>query len=443
MTDTVEATQAEVAKNPLEKTLTVTVSGAELKTRTDAELKRTAKKVKMPGFRAGHVPFNMVQAAYGQEAFSRALNDLLIAGYEKAVVEAKLAVAGDPKFAPVENENKESGDMTFNVTVETFPEVTVPDFSAVELKKFTCTVTDEDVAKTVDVMRKQRVTYTEAARAAGADDRVTVNFKGTKDGVAFAGGTADGFQFVIAQGRMLPEFETAVTGMSAGENKTFKLTFPKDYGAKDLAGQEVEFAVECVKVEGPVLPEINDEFAKTLGLEDVAALNKEVRTNLEREVKARVASRTTEQVMKTIDSLATFALPTAIVAREQEALAENAKQDMINRGMDPKSAAKMPVELFLEGAQRRVRIGLMVEKIISDNQINATEEDVRAIVTEMAAAYEKPEEMVEYMMKDKKQLSGLYGVAIERKVVDFVLGKAKTTEEAVAFDQLMVAQPAA
>lgn len=435
MTDKVEAVQAE-EQSPLAKSVTFTVSAAELKSGMDAELKRLAKKVKMPGFRPGRVPFATVQAMYGQQAYVETLNRLIGVAYEKAVVEAKLNVAGAPEVKA--EEVAEGEDLKFTATVECYPEFDLPAFDALELKKYVCEVTDVEVNKTLDIMAKQRATYEEEeGRKAAAEDKVTINFKGTKDGVAFDGGSAEGFVFVLAQGRMLPEFEAAVTGLAAGETKTFNLTFPADYGAKDLAGQEVQFEVEVTKVEKAVYPAIDDEFAKSLGLEGVEKMKSEVMTNLNREVKARISAKTKAEVLEALDGLCTFALPKAVVAEEQQRLADSAKQDMAARGMDVKKAPALPLELFAEQASRRVRLGLLVAKLVEAEKLTATEEDVKALAQEMAGAYEKPEEMVEWMMKDANRVADLYNVATESKVVEFVLSKAKTTEEVVAFDQLM------
>lgn len=438
MTDKVEAPKAEEpAKNPLEKSVSFTVSAAELKKGMDAELKRIAKKAKMPGFRPGHVPFAHIQAAYGQEAYTETLNKLIGEAYDKAVREAKLAVAGIPNIKG-EPPKSADADLEFTATVECYPEFDLPDFSAVELKKYTCVVDDAAVAKTLDVMIKQRATYeADEKRQAAAEDKVTINFKGTKDGVAFDGGSAEGFVFVLNQGRMLPEFEAAVTGLAAGEKKTFKLTFPQDYGAKDLAGQEVEFEVEVTKVEKPVYPAVDDAFAKTLGLDSADALRAEIRKNLEREVKARVLQKTKTEVMDAVNAACTFALPKAVVADEQRAMAETAKRDMAARGLDVKKMKDLPLELFADGAARRVRLGLFAAKLIEAEKLEASEADVKAIVEEMASAYEKPEEMVETVMKDRAQVAQFYNIATENKVVEWVLSKAKTTETALEFDKLM------
>ncbi len=438
--ETVKAEAAEPAKNPLEKSVTFTVSAKALREGTEAEIKRLGKKAKMPGFRPGHVPAATVRAMYGQQAYMDTLNELLGKAYEKAVEDAKLAVAGQPQIKP--EQTAEGEDLKFTATVECMPEFDLPAFDKIECKRYVCDVTDAEVQKTIDIMVKQRAKYeAEEGRRAQAEDRVTVNFKGTKEGVAFAGGTADGFVFILAQGQMLPEFETAVTGLAAGEKKSFDLTFPAEYSAKDLAGQTVQFEVEVVKVEKPLYPAVDDEFAKSLGLESAEKMREEVLKNLQREVKARVTNRTKLEVMDQLTKLATFALPKALVADEQQNLANAAARDMAARGMDPKKMPKLPLEIFADQADKRVRLGLLVSKLVAEEKLAATEADVKPMVEEAASAYENPESVVEQMMKDRAAVANMYNLATENKVVEFVLGKAKTTEEKLAFDKLMTGAP--
>ena len=295
--------------------------------------------------------------------------------------------------------------------------------------------------KTIDVMRRQRATYEVVERAAKADDRVKLNFKGKKEGVEFQGGTAEGYVFVLGQGRMLPEFEAAVTGMAAGEKKTFPLTFPSDYGIKDLEGKEVEFDVEVIEVAEPAYPTIDDEFAKTLGVEGgVEAMRAEIRANLEREVKARLETKTKSEVMEAVAGVCKFAVPTGMVAEESEALRQQMSRDLAARGMDVKNMPQLPADMFKDQAERRVRLGLFVEALIQQEKISGTEDQVRAIASDIASSYEKPEEVVEYIMKDQNRVSNLRAQATENNVTEWVLGKAKTTEEVVEFDKLMAGQ---
>lgn len=447
MTENVEEKKAEEpqkaaetpAVNPLEKSVEFTVPAAELTSGIEASLKRYAKKAKIAGFRPGHVPFETVRAMYGHDAYVETLNGLIEREFEKAVKAANLQMVGMPEIVPVKT--AEGEDLKFKATVECFPEFELPALDSLELKRYVCPLTDAEVNQTIDVMRKQRATFTvEEGRKAADTDICTINFTGTKDGVAFEGGTARDFRMTLGAGRMLPEFENAVRGMAAGEKKTFKLTFPADYFSKDLAGQTVDFEVELTKLEKEVLPELNEEFAKSVGQDSVEALKKEVGVNLEREVKARLLARTKAETMAAFAGLAPFPAPKAMLKEEEERLAKQAQERMVAQfGIDAKKAPKLPLEVFEKDAKQRVLLGFLVAKLIEVAKINVTREDLEAFAAELSASYEEPEKVKEYYLKDRAQFEMLTNVLVENKVVDYILSKAKTTEETLPFDKLMQA----
>ena len=423
-------TEKETTKSSLERTFDLTISAQQLKADTETILKRRAKTAKAHGFRPGKVPMKMVREMYGAQAYMDAMNHLIGQAYEKAVEEAGLKVAGAPEIAP-KGEIKDDVDPQFTATVEVFPEVEVPDLKDVELKRFVCEVTDAEVEKTLEIMRKQRAVYeVEEEGVAAEDKRVTINFVGKLDGTPFEGGTANGFAFVIGA------FEKGVMGMKTGEKKTFEMTFPADYVEK-LAGKTVEFEVELTKVEVAKLPEIDDEFAKKLGINDgVAKMREEIAANLKREVKARITQQTKDGVMNALNDACHFDLPKALVAEEQQALARGFEQNMSARGMDPKQH-KVPVEMFKEQAERRVRLGLLVNALVEKENLTPTKEEVEAHVAELAASYEDPEEVKKWFMGDARRMSDAQAYVLENKITEWALSKAKTTEEKVEFDKLM------
>ena len=425
------AVETKEAVNPNLRTLEVTISGKEFQDGVTKELRRLSKKAKMPGFRPGHVPFAMVEAMYGQQASAEVVNKLLEREANKAMREGQYRVVGqfDAKpLAPAEG----SQDLRFEVSFEVYPDIVLPDFSGVELKRYLCTVDDEAVNKTIDTIVKQRVTFTkEEGRQAAAEDRLTVNFTGTINGEEFQGGKAEGFSFVLGQGRMLPEFEDAATGMAAGEKKIFKLTFPENYGNKELAGKVAQFDLECTKVEAPHYPAVDDEFAKSLAVESVDVLKAEIRTNIEREVQERLYERNRTEAFNAAVEACDFQAPSAIVHAEQERLAANFQQMMMSYGS---KAQKAPLELFAEPAKKQARIGMMVTAIIDQNKIEATDDDVKARASMLAAAYEQPEEVVEDLVKNQR--NNLAGRVLEEKALEFLFSKAKTTEETLTFEQL-------
>ena len=441
MTEQETVKTEEVAKvNPLERTLDLVVSYASAEELTEKALKNYGKNAKLPGFRKGHVPAAQVRRMYGMQAYDEAINQLVGEAWQKAASESELRIAGYPRIDAAKNE-EDKENMHFTAKFEVFPDVQVPDFSAVELKRYVCPVTDAEVEKTIDVMRRQRATYNVVERAAANDDRVKLNFKGKKDGVEFQGGSAEGYVFVLGQGRMLPEFEAAVTGMAAGEKKTFPMTFPADYGIKELEGQAVEFDVEVVEVAEPAYPEVDDEFAASLGVKGgVEAMRAEIRANLEREVKARLETKTKAEVMEAAANACDFALPTVLVNDQCEALRQQMESDLAGRGIDVKKMPAMPVDAFKPQAERRVRLGLFVEALISQENISGSDEQVREIAADIASSYEKPEEVIEYIMKDHNRVGNLRAQATENNVTEWILAKAKTVEETVEFDKLMAGQ---
>lgn len=420
----------------LERTLDLTVSAAQLAADTESLLKKRAKTAKAHGFRPGKVPMNMVREMYGAQANMDAMNALLGKAYEEALEKSKLAVVGAPRIEP-KGELKEGADLEFVATVEVMPEVEVPVLADVELKRFTCEVTDVEVEKTIEIMRKQRAVYEEEADGVAANEkRATVNFVGKLDGTPFEGGTANGFAFVLGAGQMLADFEKAVDGMKTGEKKTFEMTFPADY-VEHLAGKTVEFDVEVTKVEVAKLPEIDDEFAKKLGIADgVAKMREEIAANLKREVKARITQQTKDGVMNALNDVAKFDLPTALVEDEQKALANAFAQNMAARGMDPK-ANPIPVEMFKDQAERRVRLGLVVNALVEKEGLTPTEEEVKAHIADLAASYEDPAEVENWFKSDARRMSDAQAYVLENKITEWALSKAKTTEEAVEFETLM------
>lgn len=421
----------------LERRIDLAVAAEDLSKDVAKRLAKLSRTVKMPGFRPGKVPMKMVEASYGPQAESEALNDLIGQAFVKAVAEAKVRVAGAPRVEakPAEEGAKEFG---FTATFEVYPEVPVPDLSATEIKRSTCPVGDAEIDATIDIMRKQRATYETVERAAGDTDQVTVDFKGMLDGVAFPGGSAEGFAFVLGAGRMLPEFEEAVRGLSAGEEKVFPLTFPADYGSAELAGKTVEFTVKLQKVEKEVLPAVDGEFAKSLGIAEgeVEKMRAEIRSNLEREVESRLKSRTKDAVMDALVAASSFELPKALVAEDQQRLAEMARADMASRGMDVKNA-NIPTELFAAQAERRVRLGLLVGELVAKEGLSVRPDQIRKLVEDLAQSYERPQEVISWYLSDRKRVAELEAVALENNVVDWALAKAKTVDSAVAFDELM------
>lgn len=423
----------------LERKITLSLPLAAIQTEVEARLKKVARTVKMDGFRPGKVPMNVVAQRYGYSVQYEVLNDKVGEAFAKSVQEAGLRVAGQPRIS--EKEGTAEGHAEFEAIFEVFPEVKIGDLAAAEVEKLTAEVDAAAIDKTLDILRKQRRTFAQrAAEEAAVDgDRVTVDFEGKIDGEAFVGGKAEDFQFLVGEGQMLKEFEDAVRGMKAGESKTFPLAFPEDYHGKEVAGKTADFLVTLKKVEAANLPEVNEALVKSLGIADgsVEALRADIQKNLEREVKFRLQARNKQAVMDALVSVAELDLPKASVQAEVARLMEAARADLKQRGIKDADKAEIPEDIFLPQAERRVRLGLVVAELVKANKLEATPEQLKAHVDELAASYEKPEEVVRWYFGDRQRLAEVEAVVIENNVTEFVLGKAKVSDKAVSFEELM------
>ncbi|MBL8482127.1 MAG: trigger factor [Rhodocyclaceae bacterium] len=427
----------EAAVNPLERQLEMSVVLAEVEQDVKQRLARLARQVKMAGFRPGKVPLKLVAQQYGPQVRSEALGEAVQRAFGQAVVEQKLRIAGAPRIEPRQSEN--SGLLEFRAVFEIYPEVQVGDLAGNTIERPAYELSEADVDKTIDVLRSQRTQYVLAERAAAEGDRVTINFVGRRDGEAFPGGSGDDYPVVIGAKAMLPDFEAALAGMAAGETKTFDLTFPADYHAKDLAGQAVQFEVSVLKVEAPRLPEVDADFARLLGIGDgdVAKLRDEVRANLGREIRKRVQARVKQQAMDALLAVTPLTVPKALVEEESQLLADNMRKDMQGRGMD---VSKIPIEpaWFAENAERRVKLGLIIAEVLKNNQdLHAKPEQIRAMVQEQAQSFEQPEELVRWYYAERQRLGPIEAVVLEDNVVEWVTRHAQTVDKPISFDELM------
>ncbi|MDR0635390.1 MAG: trigger factor [Azoarcus sp.] len=423
------------ATNALERRIDMSVALAEIDRDVDLRLKKLSRTVKMPGFRPGKVPLKVVARTYEPQARSEAIGAAVEKAFGEAVRAQKLRVAGYPRIEP--KETSDDGALEFSAVFEVYPEVTPGDLSGREIDRPVLEVGEAEIDRTLEVLRKQRTRFETVERAAAVGDRVVIDFVGRKDGELFEGGQASGFPFVLGSGTMLEAFETAVTGLGAGESKTFDLTFPADYNAGNLAGQTVCFEVTVRGVEAPVLPEIDADLARALGVADgdIARLREEVKGNLTREVKRRIQTNIKNQVMETLLAVTPIDVPRALVNAESAQLAEKARNDLAARGIP---ASNAPAESwFAEQAARRVKLGLIMAELVRANGLHARSEQVRTLVEEMAQSYEDPAELVRWYYARPERLAQLEAVATEDNVVEWVCSRARTRDKTISFDELM------
>ncbi|HXD38997.1 MAG TPA: trigger factor [Ramlibacter sp.] len=426
----------------LERKITLTLPASAIKSEVDTRLKRLARTVKMDGFRPGKVPMTVVAQRYGYSVHYEVMNDKVGEAFAQAANEAKLRVAGQPRIT--EKEQSPEGELAFDAVFEVYPEVKIGDLTTAEVERLSSAVTDEGIDKTLDILRKQRRTFTQRPHDAPAQDgdRVTVDFEGKIDGEAFQGGKAEDFQFLVGEGQMLKEFEDAVRGMKAGESRTFPLAFPADYNGKEVAGKQADFMVTVKKIEAAHLPEVNEALAKSLGIADatVEGLRADIRKNLEREVKFRIMARNKQAVMDALVSKAELDLPKSSVQAEVDRMVQGARADLKQRGIKDADKAPIPEDMFRPQAERRVRLGLVVAELVRTNTLQAKPEQVKAHVEELAGSYEKPADVVRWYYSDNRRLAEVEAVVIENNVTEFVLSQAKVVDKTVTFDELMAQQ---
>jgi trigger factor len=423
----------------LERKITLTLPVNVIQSEVDSRLRKIARTAKMDGFRPGKVPMTVVAQRYGYSVHYEVMNDKVGEAFATAANEAKLRVAGQPRIS--EKEGAPDGELAFDAVFEVYPEVKIDDLATAEVERVTSEVSDAAIDRTIDILRKQRRTFAQRAQDAAAqeNDRVTVDFEGKIDGETFQGGKAEDFQFLVGEGQMLKEFEEAVRGMKSGESKTFPLAFPADYHGKDVAGKSADFMVTVKKIEAAHLPEVNEALAKSLGIAEgtVEALRADIKKNLEREVKFRLLARNKNAVMDALVAKAELELPKSSVQTEVDRMIEGARADLKQRGIKDADKAPIPDDVFRPQAERRVRLGLVVAELVRSNSLQARPEQIKAHIDELAASYEKPADVVRWYFSDTQRLAEVEAVVIENNVTDFVLGKARVNDKAIAFDELM------
>jgi trigger factor len=390
----------------------------------------------MPGFRPGKVPMKIVAQTYGPQVRNEVLGDAVQKSFSDVVKEANLRVAGYPKIEKKDGAGADA--LEFSATFEIYPEVKPGDLSGTTVEQSKVAVDDAAVARTIEVLRKQRTKFVAADRPAKDGDRLTVDFNGTIDGVPFDGGAAQNFAFALGGGSMLPEFDAAARGLSAGESKRFGLRFPADYHGKDVAGKEAQFEILIKNIDEPRLPEIDAEFAKSLGVADgdVEKMRGEIRANVEREVKKRIEARVKNQAMEALLASTPLEVPRALVEMEAQQLVQRAAQDLQGRGLKPEQLNLNPQQ-FEEAAKRRVALGLIIAELARAEKLQPKPAEVRALVEQEAQSYESPAEVVKWFYMQPQRLSEMEAMALEANVVKWVLSKAKVQERDMAFDELM------
>ncbi|HHX33874.1 MAG TPA: trigger factor [Gammaproteobacteria bacterium] len=421
----------------LERKLNISVPAERIENEVTKRLQQTAKRAKVSGFRPGKVPMSIIRQRYEADARQEVLGDVIQTTFYEAVVAEKLNPVGQPAIEPKVFEKDKA--LEYIATFEVFPEFEVQGLDSIEVERQSAEVADTDVDNMLEILRKQNTSFVTVERAAALEDQVTVNFVGTIDGEAFAGGTADNVPLVLGSGRMIPGFEDALVGCSAGDTKVITPTFPEDYQDLNLAGKTAEFTVIVNKVEAPELPELNEEFFAMFGNTEggLEGFRAEVSKNMERELNQAVKGKVKSQVMDGLLAANEIEVPAALISNEVDRLRVQAVQQF-GGNVKPE---QLPAELFTEQAKRRVALGLIVAQMVKQFEIKADDERVRSTIEEMAAAYQEPEQVIDWYYKNEQQLEDVRAVVLEEQVVDTVLAQAKVTDVTVAYEEAV--KPAA
>ncbi|WP_249961131.1 trigger factor [Histophilus somni] len=418
----------------LERRVNITVPSEAVEQAVREELKRVAKNARIDGFRKGKVPAQMIEKRFGASVRQDVLGDLLQKHFFNVMLENKVNLAGRPEFTV---EQFEAGkELKFTATFEVYPEVQLQGLDKIKVEKPVVEISDADIDKMLDILRKQQATWIETQDVAKADDRVTIDFVGSVDGEEFEGGKSTDFVLAMGQGRMIPGFEEGIIGHKAGEQFEINVTFPETYHAENLKGKAAKFSITLKKVEVMQLPELTDEFVAKFGpnTKNVADLRNEIAKNMQRELKNALVSRIKTQVIDGLLEQNPIEVPTAAVEQEIEVLRNQAAQRF---GGNAQQAAQLPRELFEEQAKRRVQVGLLFSEVISSNELKADEERVKVMIADIASAYEQPAEVIEYYSKNKELMNNIRNVVLEQQAIDAVLTKAQVTEKASSFDEVM------
>ncbi|NVK44602.1 MAG: trigger factor [Oceanospirillaceae bacterium] len=431
------------ATSGLERQMTITVPAERIDNDVAKRVQETARRVRIDGFRPGKVPVKIVQKRYGAGIRQEVLGEVVQQSFYEAAQQEKLIPAGGPN---IEFKTDKAGeDLEFVATFEVYPEIALADFSEVEIEKQSASVTDADLEKMIDTLRKQQASWNVVERAAEDGDRVKIDFEGFIDGEAFEGGKGEGMDLVLGSNTMIPGFEAGLIGASAGEEKELNVTFPEDYQAENLKGKDAVFKVKVQSVSASSQPELNEEFFAKFGLEGKTEEEflAEVRANMDRELKQALKMKLKEQAFGKLVKQNNIDVPSALVDNEIDNLRKQALQQFggASANLDP---SMLPKELFEEQAKRRVSIGLLVQEVIKANSIKVDDDRVRAQIEELASTYQEPQQVIDWYYGNNDMLNQIQSMVMEDQVVDQLLASAKVVEVEVSYeDAIKPAQPEA
>ena len=416
----------------LERRMTVEVPKDKIDQEVRSRLKSLASRAKLDGFRPGKVPMKVIEKRYGGQVQQEVLGEVMQSSFYEAISQEKLIPAGQPLIEPKEMTDDAKG-LEFTATFEVYPEITLADMGQLNIEKPVVEISEQDIDHMVETIRKQQTSFKSAEKKSENGDKVVIDFEGKIDNEPFEGGKAEEYPVLLGAGRMIPGFEDQLLGVEAGQETSLSVTFPDEYHAPNLAGKEATFDVKVHRVEQPELPELNDEFATTMGVKEggLQAFREQVKENMQRELNGAIKSRLKQQVMDGLLHHNQFEIPKALVDNEIHALEEQRKQTMGQQDLGIDSAA------LEEQAKRRVALGLILSEIIKQHQIKVSPAKLRETVEGIAASYESPEEVIKYYYGNKQRMNEIENYVLEEEVVDWVVSQANITEKSATFDEIM------
>ncbi|TPQ25868.1 trigger factor [Methylomonas koyamae] len=418
----------------LSRKMTVSIPDAVVQEKMETRFKTLARTVKVDGFRPGKVPASMVKKLYGDRVRNEVTGDLIQSTYFEALQQQDLNPAGHPHIHPSE---KTEG-FEYVAEFEVYPEIALDGIDNLQIERPNASVEESDVDNMVEKLRQQKKTWNGVERASQEGDRVSIHFSGVCEGENFTDGKVENYQVEIGGKQMIPGFEDELKGLNVGESKTFAVTFPEKYNSEKLAGKPAEFEVELVKVEEPVLPEVDADFIKAYGVEDGDAVTfrADVRANMERELAQGLKNKLKTAVMDALFEHISVSIPNALIDQEIQALmkpyAERAKNMRLKL-----EDLNLPRDMFEEQAKRRVALGLILGEVIHKNELKVDADKVRSVIEDMAKSYERPEDVVNWYYADKSRLNDVQQMVLEDQAVAWIVSQAKVADVTVGFDQVM------
>ena len=425
--------------NGLERKITVAIEEERISNVVDGRLQDMTKTVKVKGFRQGKVPLKIVKQQYEQQVRQEVVGDVLQSTLYEAIGQEKLNPAGQPRIDSIKSDPGQG--MEYTALFEIYPEVKLGDLSKETVEKPVAEITDADVAEMLETVRGQHKEWASVDRAAKDGDQLNINFKGMIDGEVFPGGEANDMPIELGSGRMIKGFEEGLIGAKAGDDVTLNVTFPDDYHAKELAGKPAQFDTHVNKIEEAQLPELNDDFAKKLGIKDASVENmhKEIKASMQQELDTRLNTKMKSSVMDALIKAHDFDVPKPLIEDESEAIKKNMLENLKQQGMQDQGM-QLNASMFADQATRRVKLGLIMSEVVKSEKIEPDEERVKKKVEEIAAPYEQPQQVIDWYMGDKQRLAEVQALVTEEQIVDWAMEKAKVVDKSMTFKDVMNAE---